>query len=37
LIIFPVLLGCVLSEVMKYLHIARHLAAKFGTFFALLI
>ncbi len=29
--------GCLFSELMKFLHIARHLAAKFGTFFALLI
>ncbi len=31
------LFGCLFSEMMKYLHIARHLAAKFGTFFAHLI
>ena len=29
--------GCLFSELMKYLHIARHLAAKFGTFSAFLI
>ncbi len=32
-----VLLGCLLSELMKYLHIERHLAAKTGTNFAVLI
>ncbi len=31
---FLVLLGCVLSELMKYLYIARHLAAKTRTNFA---
>ena len=29
--------GCLFSEMMKYLHTARHLAAKFGIFFAHLI
>ena len=29
--------GCLFSGLMKYLHIVRHLAAKFGTFSALLI
>jgi hypothetical protein len=32
-----VLLGCLLSELMKYLLIERHLAAKTGTNFAVLI
>jgi hypothetical protein len=29
--ILYLLFGCLFSEMMKYLHIARHLAAKFGT------
>jgi hypothetical protein len=32
-----VLLGCLLSELMNYLHNERHLAAKTGTNFAVLI
>jgi hypothetical protein len=32
-----VLLGCLLSELMKRLHIERYLAAKIGTNFASLI
>ncbi len=32
-----VLLGCLLSELMKYLRIERHLAATTGTNFAVLI
>ncbi len=32
-----VLLGCLLSELVKYLHIERHLAAKTGTNLAVLI
>jgi hypothetical protein len=35
--ILYLLFGCLFSEMMKYLHIARHLAAKFGIFFAHLI
>jgi len=35
--ILYLLFGCLFSEMMKYLHIARHLAAKFGTFSAFLI
>jgi hypothetical protein len=32
-----ILLGCLLSELMKYLHIERYLAAKTGTISAVLI
>ena len=35
--ILYLLFGCLFSDMMKYLHIARHLAAKFGTFYAPLI
>ena len=35
--ILYLLFGCLFSEMMKYLHIARHLAAKFEIFFAHLI
>jgi hypothetical protein len=32
-----ILFGCLFSKPMKYLYIARHLAAKFGTFSAVLM